>query len=146
TPVTATSATLNGSADPNGFSTTGWFRYSTTHPGVCDDSFGIRAPGIGGTSLGSGTTGVAYSQPISSLVPGTTYYFCAIASSSVGTSFGEILSFTTPPLEPAVTTLAASNIDSTSAVLNGSANPNGAATTGWFRYSTTNPVTCNDTF
>ena len=32
------------------------------------------------------------------------------------------------------------------ATLNGQANPNGNATTGWFRYATANPGACNDTF
>src|SRR5690606_24624833 len=105
TPVTATSATLNATAVPNGFSSTGWFRYDTTNPGTCNDSFGIRAPASGGTSLGSGASGVSYSRNLTGLTPGTTYYFCAIASSSVGTGFGGILSFTTPPLPPNVTTL-----------------------------------------
>ncbi|MCZ7685287.1 MAG: hypothetical protein M5U28_43525 [Sandaracinaceae bacterium] len=146
TPVMGTSATLNASADPNGYATTGWFRYSTTHPGSCNDTFGTRAPASSGSGLGSGTLPVSYSQALTGLSPATTYYFCAIASSSIGTSFGEVLSFTTPASGPTVTTAAASGIGPTAAVLNGSANPNGNATTGWFRYSTTNPGACNDTF
>lgn len=47
---------------------------------------------------------------------------------------------------PTVTTDAATNVATSTATLNGSANPNGATTTGWFRYSTTNPGSCNDTF
>ncbi|MBK8252377.1 MAG: hypothetical protein IPK82_06875 [Polyangiaceae bacterium] len=143
--ITATTATLNGSANPNGDATTGWFRYSTVDPGTCNDTFGTRAPAAGGVSLGSGATSVAYAQPISGLTAGTTYYFCAIASNSVGPGFGSVLSFTTAA-PPTVTTVAASNIVATSATLNGSANPNLLASTGWFRYSATNPGTCNDTF
>ena len=37
-------ATLNGTANPNGAPTTGWFRYATTNPGTCNDTFGTRAP------------------------------------------------------------------------------------------------------
>ena len=33
-----------------------------------------------------------------------------------------------------------------SAYLIGTANPNGAATLAWFRYSTVSPGTCNDSF
>ncbi|MBE7451667.1 MAG: hypothetical protein HS111_23080 [Kofleriaceae bacterium] len=146
TPVTATTATLNASGNPNGFATTGWFRYTTTDPGACSDSFGVRAPASGGAGLGAGTAPVAFGQALTGLTPATTYYFCAIASSSIGTTLGEVLSFTTPPTQPAVTTLAATAVDVTSATLEGSANPNGDPTTAWFRYATTHPGTCNDSF
>jgi len=145
TAVTSTGATLNGTANPNGTASTGWFRYSTTNPGTCNDSFGTRAPASGGTSLGAGSMGVAYSEAITGLAAGTTYYFCALADNAVGTNVGAVLSFTTPN-GPSVTTLAATSVVSTSATLNGSGNPNLSATTGWFRYSTTNPGTCNDAF
>src|SRR5262249_34059603 len=131
--------------NPGGATATGWFRYATASPGSCNDTFGTRAPASGGSGLGAGNTGVAYSQAISGLTPGTTYYFCAIASNSVSTSFGAPVAFTTPT-PPTVTSNAATSISSTAATLNGSANPNRAATTGYFRYSTTSPGTCNDTF
>jgi hypothetical protein len=145
TSITSTSATLNGTANPSLAATTGWFRYSTTNPVTCDDTFGTRAPSVGGTALGSGSTPQAYSQGVTGLAPLTTYYYCAIAQNSEGTGFGLVLSFTTPGA-PTVTTNPATSVTSSSATLNGQGNPNGAATTGWFRYSTTNPVTCNDTF
>ena len=144
--VTSSSATLNGAANPNDAATTGWFRYDTTDPGACNDSFGTRAPAAGGTALGSGSTSVPYSEPISGLSPGTTYYFCAIASNSAGTAFGAVFSFTTAPLAPVVDTSAATSLTSDTATLNGSADPNDAATTGWFRYATTDPGSCDDTF
>jgi MYXO-CTERM domain-containing protein len=143
TPVTATTATLNGSVNPNGYSTTGWFRYATVDPGACDNVFGTIT---GTTALGAGLTPVALAQPLTGLTPATTYYFCAIAQSSIGTSLGAVLSFTTPAAPPSVTTQAASSILDVSATLNASVNPNGSPTTGWFRYSTVNPGTCNDTF
>ncbi|MFZ5441130.1 MAG: beta strand repeat-containing protein [Myxococcota bacterium] len=145
-PVTATSATLNGSGNPNGASATGWFRYSTTNPMMCDDLFGTRVPSSGSTSLGSGTAPVAFNQPLSGLLPGTTYYYCAIGNNSVGTGFGLVQTFTTPPTAPIVTTNAVTLLTGTTVTLNGSANPRGATSTGWFRYATTNPGTCNDTF
>ncbi|MDD5322267.1 MAG: DUF1929 domain-containing protein, partial [Methylococcales bacterium] len=90
--VGATGATLNGTANPNGAATTGWFRYNTTSPGTCNDTFGTLTPSTG---LGSGTAAVAYSQGLTGLTASTTYYFCAIASNSAGKSFGSVLSFTT---------------------------------------------------
>jgi len=143
--VAGTSATLNGSASPGGIATTGWFRYSTTSPGICNDTFGTRAPSTGGSSLGSGSSAVAFSQAISGLTAGSTYYFCAIANNAQGTGVGSVLSFITPAV-PGMITSAASGITSSGATLNGSGDPNGLATTAWFRYSTTSPGTCNDTF
>jgi hypothetical protein len=113
--VTNTAATLNGSANPNLDATFGWFRYSTTSPGTCDDTFGTRAPATGGSSLGSGNTAVSYSQAISGLTAATTYYFCAIASNSAGTSLGGVLSFTTTAA-PVVTTVAASGVTGSTAM------------------------------
>lgn len=93
--ISTTKATLNGSANPNGVATTGWFRYSSTNPGTCSDTFGTRSPSSGGTSLGTGTAAVAYSRTATNLIGGTTYYFCAIANSSGGTGFGTVRSFLT---------------------------------------------------
>ena len=96
--ITPAAATLQGAADPNAASTTGWFRYSTTNPGTCNDSFGARTPATGGSALGSGTDLVGFSQSVAGLAPSTTYYFCAVAQNSVGISFGIVRSFTTPRL------------------------------------------------
>jgi MYXO-CTERM domain-containing protein len=139
-------ATLNGGATPNGANATGWFRYGPVDPGACNDTFGTRAPGSSGTALGSGLTVQSYSQNISGLAPGVTYFFCAIASNLVGTSFGPVLSFSVEALPPLVTTLPGTDLTTHEATLNGSANPKGSAATGWFRYSTTMPASCDDVF
>jgi len=143
--VGSTTATLNGSANPRGAATTGWFRYATTNPGSCNDTFGTRVPTSGGSVLGAGTTDVNFTQAITGLAANTTYYYCAIAQNGAGTSFGSIQTFVTP-LAPTVMTIDATSVASTAATINGSANPNGDTTTGWFRFDTVNPGTCSDTF
>ena len=143
--LTGSTATLNGTANPNGDAATGWFRYATVSPGTCNDTFGTRAPAIGGSPLGAGTISVAYSQGITGLSSGTTYFYSAIAQNALGTSFGSLQQFTTP-LPPTAATSAATSMTNVSAQLNGSGNPNSSATTGWFRYSLTDPGVCNDTF
>ena len=144
TGVATTTAMLNGSANPNGSMTTGWFRYAAVNPGTCDDTFGTRAPASGGTNLGASNAAMPFAQALSGLLPGVTYYFCAIAQNPVGAVFGLVLSFTTPG--PVVVTNPATVVTATSATLNGRATPSGAATTGWFRYGTNDPGTCNDSF
>src|SRR5512146_1325285 len=47
---------------------------------------------------------------------------------------------------PLATTTLATGITNTSAVLNGTGNPNGEPTFAWFRYDSVNPGSCNDTF
>jgi hypothetical protein len=142
--VTGTGATLNGSAIPGGAATTGYFRYGTTNPGTCNDTFGTRSPGTGGTALGAGATSTAFAQNVFGLTPGTTYFYCALATNLVGTGFGAVQSFRTPAA-PIVMTSSAT-VSGTMATLAGGANPNGAAATGYFRFGTTNPGTCSDTF
>ena len=87
TALTATTATLNGSANPGGGATTGWFRYSTDQPGHLQRHVRHARAADGGTgsSLGAGCTSVPFSQAITGLTQGTTYYYCAIASNSAGT-------------------------------------------------------------
>ena len=105
TSITSSAATLNGAGNPNLATATGWFRYSMTTPGTCNDTFGTRVPASGGTALGAGSSAVPFSQTISSLSSGTTYYYCAIASNYVGTGFGSVMSFNTAALTvPTVTT------------------------------------------
>lgn len=90
-----TTATLEGGAVPNEHDSTGWFRYSLTNPGTCNDIFGTRTPASGGTALGSGTSLVAFERDLTGLTPSTTYYYCAIASNTGGTGYGEVRFFTT---------------------------------------------------
>lgn len=93
--LTPFAATLNAQANPIGVATTGYFRYWTSDPGSCTDSGGTRAPSSSGTSLGSGNSPVGYSQNITGLTPGTTYYYCAIADNG-SKGYGTISNFTAP--------------------------------------------------
>lgn len=156
--VTLSAATLNGEANPNGEATTGWFRYSVTDPGTCNDSFGTRTPVSGGTSLGGGISSVSFNESVSGLSNGTTYYYCALASNSGGTSLGNVASFTTADLPPAAPTgFSATNISGTENSLSwtdNSSNETGffieravGAPSGWSVVGTTsaNVTSFNDT-
>ncbi len=131
--ITDSSATLHGSGDPNGSSTTGWFEYGTT------TSLNYTSAS---RSLGSGTSETDYSVNISGLSHGRTYYYRAVVQNSYGMDRGSILSFTTDEDqqdsgdEPLVNTKSASNISTSSATLRGSVNPNDSSTTAWFEYGT----------
>ena len=151
TGMTLNTANLNGTVNPNGSTATAWFRISApnANPGSCNDNTtwggqpSIRVPASGGTSIPSTAS---YTQPIGGLSPGTSYFYCAIASNTGGTAYGAIVSFTTAYPPPIVTTEPPNSVTSTSATLNGTVDPNGFPTTAWFRYSSSNPGTCNNLF
>ena len=86
TGVTTNSATLNGTVNANGTSTTAWFQY-----GVASGSY----TGTSTTEAVSGTSATPVSIGISSLSSGTTYYYRIAANNSAGTSTGSEASFTT---------------------------------------------------
>lgn len=96
TGTTTLSGFLTGFGNPNGATSTGWFRYDTVDPGTCNDTFGTRAPGMGGVALGTGTVPVYFEEFIDNLLPATTYYYCALASNVSGIGMGGVQAFVTP--------------------------------------------------
>ena len=129
TSVTTTGATLNGGVNPNGVATTAWFEWGAS-PTLATFS------STSNQSMGSGASSQPASATLSSLSPGTMYYFRAAASNAAGTVKGSILSFSTTAVAPTVTTNAATSVTTTGATLNGGVNPNGVATTAWFEWGT----------
>ena len=125
--VTSTSATLNGTVNPNGRSTTWTFEYGTS------TGYGSKTPA---KSAGAGTSATAVSAPVTGLQTGRLYHFRLVATSDAGTNRGADQTFL-PTSVPAVVTKPASSIHDTTAQLNGTANPNGLATTTTFEYGTT---------
>ena len=86
--------TLNGAANPHGIVGAGWFLYGTTDPGTCTASYGMRVPATD-IAIASGHTDAMYETTLGTLAPGT-YYYCAVASNSVGTTYGAVVSFVVP--------------------------------------------------
>jgi len=130
TSVTSVSATLNGTVNPNGASTTYYFEYGTT------ESYGSNTVT---KSAGSGTGTVSVSAAITGLSYSTVYHYRIVAANSGGTSYGSDRTFYTAAsvLPPTVTTDSAISVTSDSATLNGTVNPNGAITWYHFEYGTT---------
>jgi len=72
-----------------------------------------------------------------SLTPKTLYHYKLVADYNGGTVEGNDMTFTTWAMSPSSTALAATNITSTTATLNGNVNPNGVTTTNlYFEYGT----------
>ena len=126
---TSFSATLNGSVDPNGLTTSVYFQYGTT-------------TGYGFTTAPhtkTGNTPQSVSANISGLTASTTYHFRIVATNSAGTWYGRDRIFTTLSATgfPVVTSNPATSIASHSARLNGTVNPHGLSTTVYFQYGRT---------
>jgi hypothetical protein len=127
TSVAQSSATVTGMVNPNGVDTHYYFQYGTSN------AYGSNTAS---TDAGGGGAGVPVSTSLTGLASSTTYHYRLVGMSSAGTTYGSDQTFTTttPPL---VTTGAASNVTRSSAVVSGTVNPRGQATTYYFRYGTT---------
>jgi len=131
-------AEINGNVNPNGLAATAWFEYgpdpSLSNPTKTDNQ-----------AMGSGKAPASINATLAGLEAGTTYYYRVAASNSAGTAKGAIESLATLSNPPTViTTTFGPGIDN--AVVNGSVNPNGLATTAWFEYGLDNtPSTFDNT-
>ena len=127
TNLASTGATLNGTVNPRGLSTSYYFQYGTT------TSYGMTTTT---TAAGSGSSAVTVSKAITGLQSERTYHYRLVASSSGGTTYGSDATFTTTgqPQLPSAVTLAAGNVKSSSATLNASVNPHNSTTTYYFEY------------
>jgi len=156
TKITATSATLNGTLNPNGGSSWYYFEYGTT------TSYGSTTESA---TAGAGKTLVSVGADITGLEPSSTYHYRLVGANNAGTNSGGDRTFTTsggttttttttttsttttttsttttttiPPVVPTVTTGSATPITSESATLKGKVNPNGSITEAHFEYGTT---------
>ncbi len=95
TTFTSTTATLRGSTNSHHLATTAWFRYDTSNPGTCDDSFGTRVPAVsGGSTIQPGSETEGFTQVVTGLTEFTLYYYCAISENSLGKTYGDVKTVT----------------------------------------------------
>lgn len=141
TDVGATSAQLNGVVTSIGDSATVSFCLSKSNattpddPSIllnCDSRLSISQ---NANSELNGNSQVA-TKIASGLAKTTTYYYQIFASNKMGSSTGEIKSFTTNAGGPLATTVSSQYESSTAATIFGSINSNGSNTTAYFCLST----------
>ncbi|MBN1227373.1 MAG: Ig-like domain-containing protein, partial [Deltaproteobacteria bacterium] len=136
--VNSSSATLNGTINPNGISTAYYFEYGT------DMSYGMTTA-IG--NAGSGNDDVDVSADITGLNDLTYYHFRLVATNTGGASYGSDKYFRTHELPvPAVGKLTDTNISSTGATTGVYVIDNGGAsiTECGMVYSTSESPTTDD--
>jgi uncharacterized delta-60 repeat protein len=126
--VTAISATLNSKVYAGYSTTTMRYEYGIDPAGPLTTLSPTTPPTV------SGNDPAFPSYSLAGLAAGRTYRFRAIGQNEVSTTNGSFLTFTTAAAAPTVTTLAATIITSTGAVLNGTVLANGASAEVFFRY------------
>jgi DNA-binding beta-propeller fold protein YncE len=124
--VTATTAKLNGTVNPEGSSTSYYFEWGKT------TSYGSKTSEV---SAGSGTSAVTASASLNGLEASQAYHFRLVAKGAT-TVEGADKEFTALKKAPKATTEAATEVKATSAKLNGTVNPEGVATSYYFEYDT----------
>lgn len=126
--LTDVKAQLNGLVNPKGLAATNvGFDYGPT------TAYGNAA---NTPDLPAGTDNVPVTAEIGGLTKCTTYHFRVRATNAKGTALGQDLTFTTD-CQPTATTLPASPVGATGAVLNGSITPNGPEATYFYEYGET---------
>jgi RHS repeat-associated protein len=129
--ISTDSATLRGTVNPNGITTYVFFEYGLTA------SYGNT------TAYSSGLTGnssISMQAVLTGLEPNTTYHFRMVGLNSNGQwGWGNDRSFITDSETepPSVTTSSAINIDTTSATMRGTVDPNGTTTSAFFEWGRT---------
>jgi len=131
TELERTSATLNGSLNPDGIETHYHFEYGTTE---CRFGGCTALPELGPLSNSPGAAGDPVSQHVANLNPETTYSYRLVAHNELGTTDSEEVTFTTPGAVFGVSTDPATEVNLEGATLNGSLNPDGIDTHYSFQY------------
>ena len=118
TSITSTGVTLNGNVTSDGGSLVT----------VCGFLYGTSASNLTqNVQSGNGTGN--FTKVLTGLTASTTYYYKGYATNSIGTSYGEVMSFTTAEATiPTVITGTSSDITSASATIRGDVTSNGGAT------------------
>ncbi len=137
TNILSFSATLNGSVNANGLSTTVEFEYGIS------DSYGAKATVLNAVT---GNNNTAVSVNLSGLLSNTLYHYRIKASNAVNVVYSSDLVFTTSISAPEITTDAITSLGALSAVSGGNVTKDGGATItarGVCWGTSSNPTTAN---
>ncbi len=139
--ISTSSATLRGTVNPNGSSTSYAFWWGTSSSSLDNHTDLV--------SLSAGTSSVSVTANLTGLSPNTTYYYRIGAVNTAGSNYGTVKSFTTEEevtvKKPSATTWDAADITTSSATLRGAVNPNGASASYAFWWGTSSSSLDNHT-
>ena len=129
TNISTVEATLNGTVNANYLSTIVTFEYGIS------TSYGKTVTATQSPVTGNSISNVSIG--LTGLTAGTTYHYRIKTVNSLGTQYGEDMSFTTLGQVASSLTQSATNITTSGCTLNGTINPNYLLTTIVFEYGTT---------
>jgi hypothetical protein len=118
-------ATLHATFEGNGEDTTFFFEYGVES---------VEENSTDSEDAGSLTGPASVSEGVEGLTAGTTYQYRVVATNGLGTSTGKVKTFETDQAVKEIQTNPATDVEPTSAILNGSLNPDGYETTFFFEY------------
>jgi hypothetical protein len=130
TNVTDSSATLNGTINPEGIELEECVFEYRRGSEAYESAPCTESP----ATIGAGNAPVAVHLDLTGLVGGSDYQFRLVGKNELGTSSGSLESFSTPG--PSVVARAIDHVTETSATLHATINPNGVATSYFFEYVT----------
>ena len=120
-------ATLKGTIDPRGMTTSYYFEYGTSQ------TYGAHTAQV---TAGSGSGDVQAGQSVDYLVEDTTYHFRVVAKTEYGTTYGADRIFSTG-VAPSVQTNAPAEVGTEEVTLSGTVNPHGTDVAYYFEYGLT---------
>lgn len=126
--ITANSAVVSATVQPNGTTTSYYFEYGTS------TQYGNQTSS---TTLDATTGSIPVQATLSGLTSDTTYHFRVVATSTAGTAFGGDTTFTTAKSPPAVGAATATGVNASSATLDATVDAGGEATSYVFQYGPT---------
>lgn len=143
--VGATTATITGSVDPVGASTTYWVDYALATSTFCTAQ-NTADSSIQQTShqtlADTDSTYHAVAVNLSSLTTNTQYCAEVVANNASGTTYGTPAVLFTPAAKPLVSADSATPTGGANETLSGTVNPNGQSTTYQFLYDLANTAWC----
>lgn len=128
--ISAGSAALTGTIQPNGSPTSVWFDYGTT------TSLGQQTAI---QNAGNGTNAVNVYSTLANLQANTTYYFRAVAQNQYGTAYGSVINFFTSGSNSATAapTIVNFYVNAPSGTINATVDPHSQNVDAWVEYGTT---------
>lgn len=129
TNIQTTSAHLSGKVNPGGVPTTAHFEYSVDK----GSSWISTTP----QEVGAGEQAVPVSADVENLIPNSVYEVRLTASNEAHANSSPTITFTTLQAAPGVTTGTSTEVDESSASVNGQVNPFGLNSTYYFEYGPT---------
>ena len=138
--IASSTATINGTLDPSGATTTSKFCWKVLSSAPTPDGNGmipsctLVTSGVNPSTISATGTTTAISVGLTSLTTGDVVYYQAVGTNNSGTDYGDILSFQVG--SPSVVSQTPSTVETTTASISANFTANGSNSTAYFCLTT----------